>query len=213
MGRREQREQQRELAKLREKLKKLESSAPKQPWWKTTFSKTIVILGLVTASLTLQRGWFFFHPHVSIQPGQTLNSTNPFTTQFTVTNEGNFEVSEVTPICLIGEVKTTKNITGRGFSFPPSNKIIPRLTPQQKSTVECPAAISELGEDAGNVVSSDILMVVFYYQAWWPGRQNENYGFEGKVDSLGIVHWIPRTVSELDRIQVSRRVADSKKDQ
>ncbi len=77
----------------------------------------------------------------------------------------------------------------------------------------CPAAISELGEDAGNVVSSDILMVVFYYQAWWPGRQNENYGFEGKVDSLGIVHWIPRTVSELDRIQVSRHVADSKKDQ
>ena len=211
MGRREQREQQRELAKLREKIKKLESPPSKEPLLRTTFLTANNVLRSVAALLGLAAGWFFFHPQVSLHPEQTMNPGNPFTTQFTVTNEGNFEVHEVTAICLIGEVKTANNIEGRGFSFPPVNKYIPRLKRKQPSTVECPAALSELGEDAGNVVSADILMAVFYYQAWWPGRQNENYRFEGKVDSQGIVHWIPRTVSELDKLRASGNLADGKK--
>lgn len=71
--------------------------------------------------------WFGFHRHVSLRPEEMLNPSDPFTTEFTVTNEGGAEVRDVKAICLIGNVETSNHVKGHGFYFPPLNKVIPTL--------------------------------------------------------------------------------------
>jgi len=195
MSRRERREQQRQLEKFRREQQRIAAASPKISWWRTAFDKTYGLLGVIVLLFGLIGGWVLFHPHVSLRPDQRLNPNDPFSTQFTIVNEGNFDVRNLRSACTFGDVQTTHNVGMSGLTRP-SLKTIPLIEPKQSSTVECPSLIGGIGAGAGNVMKADIALRVSYGQNWWPNDVVEVYRFEGKLDSNGIVHWIPLTLSE-----------------
>jgi hypothetical protein len=149
----------------------------------------------VALLLALIGGWFRFHPHVSLHPDQRLDPNDPFSTQFTIVNEGSFDVRDLNSACMFGDVETTHNVGMSGVTRP-SLKTISLIESKQTTTVECPSLVGGIGAGAGNVRKADIALRIEYSQNWWPVRVVEIYRFEGKLDSSGIVHWVPRTRSE-----------------
>jgi len=195
MGRRERREQQRQLEKFRREQQRIAAAIPKTRWWRTALVKTYGLLGAVALLFGLIGGWFLFHPHVSLHPDQRLDPNDPFSTQFTIVNEGKFDVRDLNSACTFGDVETTHNGGVSGITRP-SLKTISLIEPKQTTTVECLSLVGGIGAGAGNVRKADIALRLEYNQNWWPARVVEIYRFEGKLDSSGIVHWVPRTLSE-----------------
>ena len=180
MGRRERREQQRQLQRLRREQQRIAAATPRPRWWRKLFSGTNVVVGAVITFLTLLGGWFLFHPYVSLHPDQRLNPSDPFSTEFTITNEGNFNIRDLTSTCIFGNVETTHNVGMYGLARP-SLKSIPRIEPKLSSTIECLSFIGGIGAGAGNVRTADIALRVEYRQNWWPVKMTEVYRFEGKA--------------------------------
>jgi hypothetical protein len=65
----------------------------------------------ISTFLILLRGWFLFHPHVSLHPDQRLNPNDPFSTEFTITNEDNWKQrSSGTPVTALGYSSLTSSL-------------------------------------------------------------------------------------------------------
>lgn len=195
MSRRERREHQRQLERLRREQQRIVAATPRPRLWRRIFSGTNVVVGTFVTFLAFLGGWFLFHPHVSLHPDQRLNPNDPFSTEFTITNEGNFDIQNLTSTCIFGNVETTHNVGMYGLARP-SLQTIPQIEPRVSSTVECLSFIGGIGAGAGNVRTADIALRLEYRQKWWPARMTEIYRFQSKLGTDGIVHWIPRTLSE-----------------
>jgi hypothetical protein len=75
-------------------------------------------LGAAALLFGLIGGWFLFHPHVSLHPDQRLDPNDPFLTQFTIVNEGKFDVRDLNSACTFGDVETTHNVGMSGITRP-----------------------------------------------------------------------------------------------
>ena len=59
---------------------------------KKTTNTIITIIGLIAAIVTLA---VYFRPRISIEPNQILNSSNPLTTTFRISNNGNLNLNNI----------------------------------------------------------------------------------------------------------------------
>src|ERR1051326_6762659 len=137
MSRRERREQQRQAERFRREQQRIAAAIPKTPWWRTAFARTHGLLGGVALLLALISGRVLFRPDVSLQPAQQLDPNDPFSTQFTIVNQGNFDVRDLNSACMFGDVETTNNVGISGVTRP-SLKTISLIESKQTTTVECP---------------------------------------------------------------------------
>src|SRR5713226_4515073 len=97
MGRRERREAQRELEKLK---KRLEKETPRVPFAIRLLKNLWATVGIIALVVGLISGLVIFLPHVSIEPQITLNPVNPYTTQFNIKNESSiFDVHDINAVC------------------------------------------------------------------------------------------------------------------
>lgn len=199
MNRHERREKERELKKREEKIRKEEERFRKEPGpqnrlrWVGQVILAIIGLGLGFGSyLAVAR------PHVSVEPALLLNPGDPYSTQFSVTNENSlFAVRDLHPSCRTIDVVTSNNVGM--FGMPPRlSPPIPRIEPRAASTIACPPWIGGLGAGAGNVIRAFIEIDVAYKQAWWPFEQTQRFPFKGVIDSQKGVHWTHRTLSDFN---------------
>jgi len=207
MDRRERRRRERERKKMEVKLREETSQPHKddkggvlQSRAKSYFGKTIsgtkLVKGLFFSGLALASGYALFHPHVSVEPGILLNPGDPFSTQFTVTNDNRIlGVQNLRSSCSTVFVETDHNIRLVGLPARPSD-VIPRLGPQEQTTIDCPSWVSGFGGGVRNVVKSYIAIRVSYIQDWWPLSKNQVFPFKGATDSQKSVHWTHRTPSD-----------------
>lgn len=210
MNRKERRRRAREKKKLEEKLRReapqshiahAESQQPQSQggqYFRKTVSRTKVLWGLVLGAITLLGGYALFHPHVSVEPGLLLNPLDPYSTQFTVTNNNEiFDIRTVNCVCW-----PRKMDSGNGFSvvspgyLPNVHHLIPLLQSGAQSTVDCPSIIGGIGAWSGQVINAELEIDVSYNQDWWPRIQRERYAFKAVTASDKSVHWIPITPGE-----------------
>jgi hypothetical protein len=191
MGRRESREHQRELERLRKRLAEENPKVPlalrlvKNAW--AAVSAVVVVLGLIA-----------FGPHISIEPQLALNPINPYTTQFNIKNENLiFDVHEMNAVCWPRSMASAN-----GFSVVSPVPLvnvhhqIPLLGSGLTSTVDCPPVIGGIGSYSGAVMDAELEIVVSYKQSWWPFAKEERYPFAAKRDVQGAVHWVHITPNE-----------------
>ena len=202
--RRERRRKRREQRKLREKSKREATreieqektlSLPKRvlPFLRRTLLTTKFAWGLFLSIITLAGGYALLHPRISVEPNLLLNPTNPYSTQFTVTNESAmFDVHDADFVCWPRQLRTNHNIGVVSFT-PLANvhRLIPRLGPGESSTVDCPAVMGGIGAWTGQVDKAELEIVATYRQDWWPIR-TVRYPFRAITDSGSAVHWVIR---------------------
>lgn len=217
MDRRERRRRKRLEAKLKGKIIAEESSpssmARKESrplssgtgeYFRRTISSTKLLWGLIVSAMTLLSGFVLFLPNVSIDPELLLNPGDPFSTQFSVTNENLiFDVKDLQPSCRTIHVITSNNVGMFGLPPRPSPSVA-LLSAREKTTINCPPWIDGLGAGAGNVLVAYIEIDVSYKQAGWPREKIQRFPFKGVTDSQHGVHWTHITLSEL-QTDLSRR--------
>jgi hypothetical protein len=210
MDRRERRRRERERKKLEEKIKKESSQERKEHkeslpplrrallFSQRTLSGTKVVWGLVVWVLTVAAAYALFHPHVSVEPGLLLNPKNPYSTQFTVTNENAIlNVHDLDCVCW-----PRRMVSGNGFSvlspmpLAKVHHVIPVLNPNTSSTVDCPDIIGGIGAGSGEVIEAELEIDISYKQYLWPFIRNERYPFRAITDAQRSVHWIHITPAE-----------------
>src|SRR5579864_4042282 len=121
---------------------------------KRAFSSTRFLSALGLAILGWIGGYADLYPHISIDPGLLLNPGDPFSTQFTVTNENPmFDIRDLQPSCRTIYVITTHNVGLFGLPPRPSPPI-PTLGPKEKSTIDCLPILGGLGAGAGDVMTA-----------------------------------------------------------
>jgi hypothetical protein len=209
MDRRERRRRKRLEDKLIKKLS-VKKSPPPRPGHKEAptppssarryYAGTLLgakrLLGLLVFVLTLLGGYALIRPHVSLEPDLLLNPVDPFSTQFSVTNQNLiFTVKSLQPACSTQFVETSHKIRLTGLPPFPSPSI-PKLDPGEKTTIACGRWIGGLGAGAGNVLTAYIEIDVSYKQDWWPFTKTERFPFKGMRDSQNGVHWTHRTPAE-----------------
>ncbi len=205
MNRKERREKERELQKREEKLRKQEARLRQEGGPSQTLLKRTghAILGktkwLVGAAVTLLTVYALGRPHVSVEPGLSLNPADPYTTQFTVKNENSmFETHDIHCVCWPRKMVTghTIQVLSPG-PLPKVQHTIPILNPGASSTVDCPPVIGGIGAWIGEVLDAELEIVVTYRQSWWPfGTVTERNAFTAKRDSQHGVHWVHTTPAE-----------------
>jgi hypothetical protein len=208
MDRRERRRRKRLEEKLRKKLGQQSPSLPKQAesprkrsearrFFLRTVSKTKLLKGFVLTGLSLLGSYALFRPHVSVEPDLLLNPGDPFSTQFSLTNQSRiFDTRDLQPACSTIHVITSHDVGLSGLPPRPS-PLISRLGPQEKTTITCPPWLGGLGAGAGNVLVAYIEIDVSYKQDWWPLNQRERFPLKGVIDSRNGVHWTHITPEQL----------------
>jgi hypothetical protein len=162
-----------------------------------TASIAKILWSLVLAGLALLGGYGLVRPSVSVDPNLLLNPGDPFSTQFSVTNENVlFDVHDLHPSCRTIQVITSNNVGLLGLPPRPSPAIA-LLSARQKSTINCPPWIGGLGAGSGNVLTAYIAIDVSYKQDWWPSEKGQTFPFKGVIDSQKGVHWTHITLPEL----------------
>jgi|SRR5580658_8574442 hypothetical protein len=163
---------------------------------KRTIPRLKKLLNFVVIILAFLGGYALFRPNVSVDPDLLLNPGDPFSTQFSVTNENAIlDVKDLQPFCRTINVVTSNNIGLFGLPPRPSPPI-PVLGPRQKTTINCPPWIGGLGAGAGNVLWAYIEIDVSYKPDWW-FRETQRFPFKGAIDSQKGVHWTHVSPSEL----------------
>jgi hypothetical protein len=160
------------------------------------FSGTKLLASLVLGAATILGAWASLRPHVSLEQSTLLDPSDPFSAQFTLTNESYvLGVRDVTSNCYVLSVITSNNvgIEAWGRNLP---RTIPLLSPRGTTTVDCPPLIGGLGAGAGTVKKAKIVMTISYRQDWWWNRTSEQYPFLGLLDSQNVLRWTHRSPSE-----------------
>lgn len=210
MDRKERRRRARELKKKEDKLKKEgprphtehNESIPRRTsaraYLARLTSRTRKLLwALAGAALALVGAYPSIRPHISVEPNTVLNPGDPFSTQFSVTNENLiFDTKDLQPSCRTIDVVTSHNVGMFGLPPRPSPPI-PRLGPREKTTVTCPPWIGGLGAGAGNVLVAYIEIDISYRQNGWPLEEQERFPLRGVRDSQSGVHWTHITPEQL----------------
>jgi hypothetical protein len=206
--RRERRRKRREHKRLEQKSKRetlqnveKEKALPPAkrvlPYLRGTFLTTRFAIVVLIGVLSLAGGYALLHPRISVEPSLVLYPRNPYSTQFTVTNESlMFDVHDADFVCWPRQLRTNHNIGIVSFApLPNLHHVVPRLGPGDSSTVDCPPVMGGIGAWTGQVDEAELEIVATYRQDWWPKR-SARYPFKAIKDSNSAVHWIHTTPAE-----------------
>jgi hypothetical protein len=162
-------------------------------------TKVWVLITAVATGFGLLAGFDSLRPGVSVKQGQQLDPKDPFSTQFTVTNENHWaDVTDLHPSCRTIHVVTSHNVVLE--ALPPLQSLpIPVLKPLQPDTIACNRWIGGLGYGAGEVQAAYIEIAVTYEQDLWLTAQAQSFLLKGVMNSQHEVHWTPITQAELER--------------
>jgi hypothetical protein len=149
------------------------------------------ILGWLALGFGIFGGALLFQSRVSVTPSDPLDPNDPFTTTFTVTNEGTFPIYDVYLACEIQRVgNPPRNIqiintrTALG-----AEDTIPVMRPDQATTTLCDLPFG-FPDDAQPTAGDVEIQVEFDPKFLW--RTTKEYRFTTVRTADGRLRWIPR---------------------
>lgn len=145
------------------------------------------VLGAILVILTAVSQFYFFSSRLSVEPGATLKASDPFTTIFTLHNEGQFSVYDVQFECSIDEVLYPNNITAQDNVVTTDAFDIPELASNAKTSSPCYFPI----EVSFDIITVTVSLRISYRPSFYPLRRTETFTFTGKPKTDGGYAWIP----------------------
>jgi hypothetical protein len=137
-----------------------------------------------------------FLADVSFTPRTRLDPTDPFSTLFTVTNEGVFDIEDVRFACHMNDVEEIRYlVTVQNLDGATDPKWEPEIKPHKSQDVACLFGVAGVamrpspnGPPAEYRVADITLCASFRPSFWWRRKQSER--FIGRTDGQGkIVEW------------------------
>ena len=162
---------------------------------------------IVTTLVGFISAIYAFYPRITVSSLAALDPNAPFSTPFTIGNEGRLPITNVEFQCAIGNVVIKNTVNGGpdvtlegaenfGARFVTSNRVAARVDAGEKYTVICPWPI----ENSHPIKSADIAIVVIFKLQWVPmWRQERFFRFTTMPDSDGKLHWLPQPLSKMRR--------------
>jgi len=151
-------------------------------------------LWIVAGILATIGGVLSLLPKVVVYAGAPLDPSQPFTTPFTISNEGYLPIHDVTFRCRIRRAQAEDGaaIIAYEKGISPTGFAVPLITPGEKSTVACPFPFEFNAPFAG----ADFDFVVVFRPDWLLWHQEKSFRFGTTKTKEGQLIWLPRAVSE-----------------
>ena len=147
--------------------------------------KVWFLISLVVALIGL---WWAF-PHLSVSAGDLLDSKNPYSTLFLVTNEGLIPVTNLEADCHISPLRDNFGNTFETIEIGPQ-PFAAYLAHAQKASLPCFRVLS-LGGNASLSEAGDLTVTVTYFT--YPLhilRMHKQFRFRTVRAPNGQMHWI-----------------------
>lgn len=146
--------------------------------------------GIVTVVVTVL-GLAVLVPSIHVEPSFSLDKTNPFGTQFLLSNSGLFSIRDVRFTCNWRKVTTQGRIQVEftNVTIDHSPPPIPEIARGESSTVFCARTT---GVDFS---TADIEVRVTFKPKFWPYEIEKRSRFELRQDSQGTIIWAPKPIS------------------
>jgi hypothetical protein len=150
---------------------------------------------VVGASVVLT--FFVLWSDVTITPRVKLQEDDPFSTLFTITNEGTFAIENARFSCHMNHLEIRNYhialIDQEGAADPPGES---EIAGRKSQDVDCAPGVMGVrmapppGGPAPEYHSADITVTVFYRPRFWPWETKQSERFIGRTDgSHRIVEW------------------------
>jgi hypothetical protein len=138
-------------------------------------------------------GLMYFAARVTVSSLTPLNPTDPFSTPFSISNDGAFSIYDVEFSCSLNDVKFPNgggmsNLSVGGYGLPP----IKVIEAGEKATYQCLIGSQETPKGS----QADIHVVVSYQPKFIPCRIDKPYRFVMKQGSDKQWYWFQQPVSE-----------------
>ena len=170
-----ERQQEDQLTKIREDQKK----------WRVP----LMMLGLISSLVGIFGFLFLVYPRISLYPGESLNSHDPFQTPFILKNDGYLPIYDVDYSLNVEKMEdinhnTFANVTIMGVS---NMRNIPKLNPNKTSALFINRTIKE----PDNFIKfSEVHISVKYRPFLVPFSFTENIRFKTEIKSNGEYIWL-----------------------
>jgi len=142
--------------------------------------------------LTIVGTYYTFSPKFTIEPKDSLDSTNPFATPFTIKNDSLFDVSTISIKGGIRKVYTKNGSSFSDFGVMTSAPPIPNLEPGEATTFIIPFPFNSPFPFS----FADIAIMVSYRPALLPFTRNKSLRFATIEAKDGTLHWVSKAISE-----------------
>lgn len=131
---------------------------------------------------------------MSVTVTESLHPDSPFTAPFVVSNDGYFNLNDVTCHCIVRKVIVSgmHDLDLSDNRVETANAPIPVLKPNEKTTVNCP---SMLALDTP-LMRADMDVVLTYRGSFIPFRMSKPFRFTTEMASDKRLRWFPRSGSE-----------------
>lgn len=144
-----------------------------------------VVLGVAAAA----------YPRLSVSSSSPLNPTDPFSTGFTISNDGFFSIHDVKFACSlndvkghVGEIPITIEDVEVDLDAP-----ISKIEASEKATFKCRISFSQTAPDLS---VGDLSIDIDFRPAYVPMRMKKSYRFVTARGSDGQYYWQPQPLAK-----------------
>lgn len=117
---------------------------------------------------------------MSVTPGETLRTSNPFTTVFVLHNEGQFPMYGIDFDCTANNVLYANNVRAINNTGKASPFTVPRLEANAKTSTPCYLPI-----DLGKPLMAEVTVSVSYRPSFFPFRRTARFRFIARPNDRG----------------------------
>jgi hypothetical protein len=173
------------MSKRGKRLPRPHPNPPKQGLFRVAIEHAWAILVGVSVIVGLVVAYFALRPDISVAPYVQLDPDNPFSMQFTITNNGLLMLHDVYPYCGITSVEMTGHSRINGGGTGGVQAPIAELRSKGTTTANCRIHMSN-----SLIVEAKVDIIVNFRPDWWPRRTAIHFPFSGTKDSQGHVIWL-----------------------
>lgn len=146
-------------------------------------------MGIVVGVLSLL-------PRLSVSSSAPLNLDDPFSTPFTVSNDGPLSLFNVEFLCELNDVQTDRYVRfqgGKFFAITNTAFVAKKMLPAQKNDVPC--SFRSVFAGFGPITTADISINIRFRPAFVPWHTNRRFRFYTVKGSDGRLRWLNRLAS------------------
>jgi hypothetical protein len=161
------------------------------PFWKKIPVTVYLLLGALALAITLLEGY----PWLSVQRDDSLSSTNPYATAFSIANEGYIPVTELDADCAVdyGDKDYTTGIRDSVFAY---HNFSRWLAHGDRATLPCLKAAAQMAALLPSAKTVDVAMLTVYVKFAFIHlnlkflRRSQTFRFTAVRADDGTLHWI-----------------------
>lgn len=149
------------------------------------------VTGFLIALSSLFALVYDYRPLMLVTVGTLLNSADPMSMQFNVTNSGKLPIKSVQFSCILNQLETTGRIKASGLSI--GGQVTRTLRPSEQTTFACP--FDTPSHYLNDVIYADVSIRTRFELSNLPWMSTAEYRFITSPSANGLV-WLPAPVNE-----------------